>query len=186
MTARDPIDQLSRALDQAGAVIAGVSPQDAGNATPCDAWDVRGLVNHVVHDVHQFTVMATGGRWQQAADDVIGDNWTGAYNQAARALLGAWQRPGALEATVQLPFGEYSATWRVGQQVSDLAVHAWDIAKATGQATNLDPEIGQYSLAWARNNLLPRLRGAAFGPEVRVPAEAPIYDRLAGFFGRAV
>ena len=26
--------------------------------------------------------------------------------------------------------------------------------------------------------------GQAFGPEVPVPADAPVYDRLAGFFGR--
>jgi uncharacterized protein (TIGR03086 family) len=186
MTARDPIDQLAWALDQTGAVIAKVSVDDAARPTPCRAWDVRALVNHVVHDVRQFTAMVTGAPWQPKDDDLIGDNWAGAYKGAARELLASWKRPGALAATVELPFGQYPATWRVGQQVSDLAVHAWDIAKATGQSTDLDPGIGEYSLAWARNNLLPKFRGNAFGPEVRVPADAPLYDRLAGFFGRSV
>lgn len=191
MTARDPIDQLSRALDQAGAVIANLRPEDAACPTPCRAWDLRALVNHVVHDVRLFTAMATGAPWEPQDNDVIGDNWAGAFNDSARSLLATWKHPGALEATVQLPFGEYSGNWRVGQQVSDLAVHAWDIAKATGQPTDLDPEIGEYSLAWARNNLLPKFRGdeasgLAFGPEVRVPVDALLYDRLAGFFGRAI
>lgn len=101
----------------------------------------------------------------------------------------AWRREGALEGTVRLPFGEVPAAWCVDQQISDLVVHGWDIAKATGQPTALDPELGQASLAWARENLLPELRGDegggyAFGPEVPVPDTAPLHDRLAAFFGR--
>jgi hypothetical protein len=34
-----------------------------------------------------------------------------------------------------------------------------------------------------KDNLKPEFRGSAFGPEVSVPDDAPIYDRLAGFFG---
>jgi hypothetical protein len=33
-------------------------------------------------------------------------------------------------------------------------------------------------------NLKPEFRGNAFGPEVSVPDDTLIYDRLAGFFGR--
>jgi uncharacterized protein (TIGR03086 family) len=187
--ANDPIALLARALDQAGAIISRVRPDQATLPTPCRAWNVRALVNHVVHDVQQFTAMAHGGQWAQQDTYVIGDEWTGAYRQAAASLLAAWQREGALEGTVQLPFGEFPATWRVNQQIADLAVHAWDIARATGQSTNLDDELGQLSLDWARQNLKPQFRGEevsgrAFGPEVFVPEDAPLYDRLAGFFGR--
>ncbi|MDQ6674034.1 MAG: TIGR03086 family metal-binding protein [Chloroflexota bacterium] len=187
--ASDPIALLSRALDQTGALVARVRPDQARLPTPCRAWDVRALINHVVHDVQQFTMMARGGQWAAQDTDVIGDDWAGAYRQAAIALLAAWQQEGALDGTVQLPVGEVSGEWRVSQQIADLAVHGWDIARATGQATNLDPELAQVSLAWARQNLQPQFRGAegsgrAFGAEVVVPEDAPVYDRLAGFFGR--
>lgn len=69
-------------------------------------------------------------------------------------MLEAWRGEGALDRTIHLPFGERPATWSVGQQVADLVVHGWDVAKATGQ------------------------------PEVSVPEEAPLYDRLAAWFGR--
>jgi len=39
-------------------------------------------------------------------------------------------------------------------------------------------------LDWARDNLKPQFRGQAFGPEVPVDPDAPLYDRLAAFFGR--
>ena len=40
------------------------------------------------------------------------------------------------------------------------------------------------ALAWGHESLKPEIRGQAFGPELSVPENAPIYDRLAGFFGR--
>jgi uncharacterized protein (TIGR03086 family) len=187
--AGDPIDLLARTLDQTGAIIARVRPEQAALPTPCRSWDVRALVNHVVHDVQQFAAMAGGGRFEQRDDDVIGDDWGGAYRAAAASLLAAWRREGALDRMVQLPFGEVPASWQVGQQITDLAVHGWDVAKATGQPTGLDAEAGQLALDWARENLKPQFRGDeasghAFGPEVPVADDAPLYDRLAGFFGR--
>ena len=85
--------------------------------------------------------------------------------------------------------GEVPATWILGQHVADVVVHGWDLAKATGQSTDLDPELGQFALDWAKESLKPEFRGdeesgRSFGPEVPVAADAPLYDRLAGFFGR--
>jgi hypothetical protein len=65
------------------------------------------------------------------------------------------------------------------------------VARATAQPTDLDPEIGQTSLEWAKQNLLEQYRGdedsgQVFGFEVTVAPDAPVYDRLAGFFGRTV
>jgi uncharacterized protein (TIGR03086 family) len=187
--AGDPVALLSKALDQTGSVISRVRPEQAALPTPCRSWDVRSLVNHVVHDVQMFTVVAKGGRRERDEGDVIGDDWSAAYRQSAASLLAVWRRPGALEGTRRLPFGEVPASWQVYQVISDLAVHAWDVAKATGQPTDLEPEVGQAALDWGRENLKPQFRGdeasgQSFGPEVPVPDGAPLYDRLAGFWGR--
>jgi uncharacterized protein (TIGR03086 family) len=189
MAATGSVDLLDRTLAQTEAIVARVRPEQATLPTPCASWDVRALVNHLVHDVRQFTAAVHGGESGPKDADVIGDDWAGAYRQAASALLAAWRRPGALEGTIRLPFGDFPATWRLGQQIADLAVHGWDVAKATGQPTDLDPEVGQFALDWSRENLKPEFRGdeasgRAFGPEVAVAADAALYDRLAGFFGR--
>jgi uncharacterized protein (TIGR03086 family) len=187
--ADDPIAQLARSLDQTGAIISRTRPAQATLPTPCRSWDVRALVNHVVLDVQHFTATASGEKWDAHEGDTIGEDWTGAYRRAADALVAAWQREGVLDRTLTLPFGDVPATWSVGQQIADLVVHGWDIAKATGQSTDLDPELGQLALDWARENLKPQFRGdedsgQAFGLEVPVPEDAPLHDRLAGFFGR--
>ncbi len=183
--AKDPIDQLSRAVDQTEAIISRIRRDQATLPTPCSSWDVRALINHVVaQDLRQFTERASGGGSRELDVGDIGENWIGAYREAAEQLLGAWRRPGALEGTVKLPFGEFPRTWFVGQQIADLVVHGWDLAKATGQPTELDPELGQLALDWGRENLRPEFRGRDFGPEVPVTEDAGLHERLAGLFGR--
>jgi uncharacterized protein (TIGR03086 family) len=184
MADSDPVARLSRAVDQTGAIISGIRPDQAALPTPCSQWDVSALVDHVVEDVRQFTVRASRGTSDQPEASAIGDDWTGAYREAADSLLKAWRREGALDGTVELPFGEGPAAWFVDLQTADLLVHGWDLAKATGQSTGIDPELGKSALEWGRENLRPEFRGDRFGPEVPVPEEAPLQERLVGFFGR--
>ena len=186
---RDPIALLARALGQVGAILSRVRPEQASLPTPCSPWDVRALVDHVVQDVQRFTVVTSGRASEQHDRGVIGDDWDAAYRQAARSLLAAWLREDELEQRVQLPFGEFPVSWRLGQQIAYLAMHSWDIAKSTGQSTDLDPEVGELALEWARENLKAQFRdeggsGCAFSAEVLVDNDASLYDRLAGFMGR--
>jgi uncharacterized protein (TIGR03086 family) len=184
--AADALEPLTRALDQMGALVDAVRPAQATLPTPCAGWDVRTLVNHVVGDLQQFRGLAKGGRYERRDDDLIGDDWSAAYGDAARALLETWSEAGALEGTITLPFGEVPATWRVEQLIVEMVVHGWDISRSTGQSIDLDPELARRALAWGAENLKPEYRGGAgaFGHEVPVSAEAPAYDRVAGFFGR--
>ena len=145
---------------------------------------MRALVNHIVHDLQLFAESTRGGRWRARDDDAIGADWVGAYRDAGRSLVAAWSEEGALEGTIELPFGTFPAAWRIGQHVSDLVVHGWDVAKATEQAADFDRELSEYSLQWAKENLRPEFRGRGFGPEVSAPEDAPLLDRLVAFFGR--
>ena len=180
---------LGRALGQTGTVIASIRPDQAGLATPCGSWDVRTLVNHIVYDARMFADTTQGLPRPPAGEDLIGDDWSAAFDAAAADLIAVWRRPGATEGMISLPQGETPRIWRVGQQLGNFAVHAWDVAKASGQSTDLDPAVGEIALAWGRENLKPEFRGEegsgkAFGPEVAVPDDAKLYRRLAGLFGR--
>ena len=183
MPATDALGLLARALEQAGTIVARVRPDQAGLPTPCAGWDVRTLVNHTVFDLHLFQSMVTGGERPEAGADLIADDWPAAYSAAADTLLSTWRAKG-VDWTMHSQLGDLPATWAAGQQLANMAVHSWDIARATDQSTALDPEVGEAALTWGRQNLKPELRGQTFGPEVAVPPDAPLYDRLAGFFGR--
>jgi uncharacterized protein (TIGR03086 family) len=174
---------LERADDQLRRIISRLSPAQAALPTPCRDFNLRTLVNHVVYDVQTFTAMISGGQRGSPDVDLLGDDWLAAYTSSADRLLAAWRSRGT-GGTLTSRMGELPATWALGQHVGDLVVHAWDVAKATGNTGELDPELAEAALAWGRQNLKPEYRGQSFGPEVAVPEHAPAYDRLAGFFGR--
>ncbi len=70
--------------------------------------------------------------------------------------------------------------------MGETAIHAWDLAEATGQTAHLDPAIAEAALVQLRERLTPEARAnsTAFGPEIPVADDAPPYLRLAGFLGR--
>jgi len=188
--ADDPVALLSNALEQAAEVIDGVDADQAALPTPCRSWDVRALAEHLVDDLGKFAVAAAGDRpdWSKPAPAVDGD-LAAAFRERMAPLLDGWRGAGDLTATIKLPLGEVPASFVVYQQVAELAAHAWDLAKATGQKVDFDPAVATAALDWAATALRPQFRGdedsgKVFGPEVAVSADAPAYDRLAAFFGR--
>ncbi len=189
--ATDPVEQLGRAVRQMSDIIGALKPDQAALPTPCRSWDVTDLVSHLLDDLRQFTVRATGGTPDRTAPTVrVTDHWQQAFDAGADALLAAWRRAGDLTGTLEVPgMGELPARFPVDQQSAEFAVHAWDLAVATGLPTDLDERTGRAALAWAQAALRPQFRGEerdghAFGPEVPTTPDAPLYDRLAAFFGR--
>jgi uncharacterized protein (TIGR03086 family) len=182
MPGDDEFALLARAVGQTRAIISHIRPEQKNLPTPCTEWDVRALVNHVVFDTQNFTAAVGGGERPAADADLIGANWTDAYATASDRLLAAWRQRGTA-GEVRLGRGEVAATWASGMHLFSETVHGWDIASATGQSTDLDPDVGQAALDFARENLEP-FRGRGFGPPVAVPEDASLYDRLAGFCGR--
>ncbi len=63
-----------------------------------------------------------------------------------RDLRGA----GRMSATFKLPLGEVPGQVFIGLRTTDVLTHAWDLAAATGQSTDLDPELAVERLAAAR------------------------------------
>jgi uncharacterized protein (TIGR03086 family) len=192
-TATDPLILLSRALDQAGGVVAAIGDGELTLPTPCRSWDVGTLTAHLIHDLEQFRVQASGGRpaWG-APPPGLPPERAAAFDEGARALLDAWRESGDLGRTVPIPgMGEVPARFFVDQEITELAIHAWDLAVATRQpVAALDPVIAEAALVWSTAALRPEYRGdeasgRGFGPEVPVPPGAPAYDRLAGWLGRS-
>ena len=73
--------------------------------------------------------------------------------------------------------------------MAELAAHAWDLAKATGQIETLDPSLAAAALEGARAWIKPQYRnmvepGAPFGTEVGPAPGADDWERLAAFMGR--
>jgi uncharacterized protein (TIGR03086 family) len=89
-----------------------------------------------------------------------------------------------MDATCHLSFGDYSGSEYAGQLLLDTLVHGWDIAKATGQDTRLDPELVSACLPIAEQ-LTSQFRSAGvFGELLPVDPDADAQTRLLALMGR--
>ncbi|MDR6118057.1 hypothetical protein QE370_001241 [Aeromicrobium sp. SORGH_AS981] len=63
-------------------------------------------------------------------------------------------------------------------------MHTWDLARASGQDVELDPDRCAAMLA-GMQPIEDLLRGSGqYGPAVSVPDDASVQDRFVGFIGR--
>ena len=118
--------------------------------------------------------------------DELGPDWAAQFRDRAAALLAVWRAADLDQPTAIPGGGQAPLRGRADQQIAELAMHGWDLVKATGQRADLDPRLAEHALAWSQRMLRPEFRGPdrAIGAEVPVPPDAPAYDRLAGWFGR--
>ena len=166
---------LSRALDQAGDVLAAVHADQLARPTPCGDWDVAQLIGHLVNAPVRFLEMARGENpdWS-AGPRPATSNWVTEFRSNADYLIHYWHQA-----------GDSADAGQVDWQTAEIAVHTWDVARATGQSSPLLPEVAERGLAFMSAMLTPDNRGKAFAPAVPVPEDASAYDRLAALAGRA-
>jgi uncharacterized protein (TIGR03086 family) len=185
----NPIDLLRQASDLFQDVVANVPPDQMTSPTVNDEWDVRGVINHLVAGNEWMAQSLTSpDPVPRPSGDAIGDRAPlAAYTESADAMFAAFEQPGALGKLVQMPFGEIPAGGLAMIRFGDLLSHAWDVAKATGQSTDLAPELCELALAAMQERLEGRDRThMPFKEPFPVPAEACAADRLAGYLGKPV
>jgi uncharacterized protein (TIGR03086 family) len=122
--------------------------------------------------------------------DYAAGDYVATYDQGIAEALTAVRAPGGLEGIVELPFGSIPREMWLGILTTDAFIHGWDVAKATGQPTDLDPELAAELLEGARLFLQPAFRGEdtvmPFGPEQDAPPGSSNADQLGAFLGRTV
>jgi uncharacterized protein (TIGR03086 family) len=195
MSATAPLEQ---AIGVAKQVLAGVTKEDLAKPTPCISWNVGQLINHLVGANYFFIACMNGetpGGEDGSVDFSAGD-FTVAFDEAAAAAVAVFGAPGALEKTANAPFGQIPAPAFLGLATNDIFTHAWDLAKATGQSTDLAPDLAEALLAQSKMSIADAFRGPdggpnqdqgpPFGVEQKAPDGSSVADQLAAFLGRVV
>src|SRR4051812_8980256 len=141
---------LEAAIASTRSVLAGVSKEQLDEATPCASWKVRELINHIVGG-QAFFVAGINGQPPTASDsDYASGDFVGSFDQNAKECLAAFGADGAMERMCKLPFGTMPGSAFVGIAATDTFAHGWDLAKATGQSTDLDPQLATALLVGAK------------------------------------
>ncbi|HSO97038.1 MAG TPA: TIGR03086 family metal-binding protein [Acidimicrobiia bacterium] len=182
-------EALEQAISSTRTVLTGVSKEQLGDPTPCAQWKVSDLINHIVGAQSFFEAGAKGEPPPSGETDFSSGDFVAAFDEGSRRCVAAFQADGVMEKMLTLPFGQVPGSAFVGISATDTFTHGWDLAKATGQSTDLDPGLAAQLLGAARMAIQPSFRtpeGNPFGPEQTAPDGACTADQLAAFLGRKV
>jgi uncharacterized protein (TIGR03086 family) len=196
----DPRPAYARAVALGGEVIAGVRPDQLRAPTPCSEFDVATLLDHLVLVLERTAAMGRGDDAMAVQPAGRTEGWADAWQQAAHANQAAWSDE-ALDRKVTLPWTSMSGAEVLQMYTSEVTVHTWDLATATGQHPRWDDAVVGTALDAMRRDLpvegrremieeamrnmppgTPRV--FPFADAVPVPEDAPLIDRLAGWTGR--
>ncbi len=164
--------------------VRGVRHADWDNPAPCEGWVARDVVRHLVEWFPAFLRSGAGIELPQGpsvdVDPVAA--WT-VHSDGVQALL---DDPATAGKTLR---NEHVGELRLDVAIdrfytSDVFMHAWDLARATGQDERLDPG----KCAELLDGMLPMddvlRRSGHYGPRVAVPDDADVQTRLLAFIGR--
>lgn len=169
-------------------VVASVGQSAWGTPTPCSEWTVRQVLNHARVDQQAYGLAITGGRPDSdpfhPADALDGDP-AAELDKVLRQVADAYAGLPADSDQVPTPLGPLPPRIAAGAAAMDAAVHAWDIAVATGQDRPLSPELAE-GIRPAADHLVDRLRDAyrVFAPAVEGSRDHDRAEALPAFLGR--
>lgn len=181
MSQPEPVDLYRRAAADAVRVASGVRPDQLDRPTPCSAWTVQELLDHLVGGTRYLGAAMAGIAPTVPTGTTAEDFRTG----VDECLLGLAD-PEALDRTCASPLGfEWTVLEATAGTFMDLLIHTWDLAVATGQPCDLDLDLVQACTAMFLPDMPERGRAAGIiGPAVTVTDDAGPQDRLLAAMGR--
>lgn len=186
------VDEYQRVADEHRGVAAhftatveGVAPGAWDNPAPPAGWVARDVVLHLLEWFPPF-LSVYGGLDLPAGPSAEGD-LLGAWRHQTDALQAILDDPAHAERTLQVP---NLGPMPLGQAIdrfytTDVFLHRWDLARATGQDDTLDPAKCAEMLAGMEPMEEAMRNSGQFGPRVEVPDDADIQTRLLAFIGRS-
>lgn len=179
---RQALEEFSRRVD-------AIDDDQWDDPVPCcPDFDVRGLVRHVTEKTAWTPPLLDGKAPEEVEDriedDLSGDDPREVWERAARVARQAVEEPGALEGTVQTSAGEVRARDYLSEVFADTLIHAWDLAQATRNDDQLDPEAVDACAAWFETAEGAWRESGAVGPPIAVPPDVDPQTRLLARFGR--
>jgi uncharacterized protein (TIGR03086 family) len=197
----DPRPLFFRALATGGDVVAAVRPEQLESPTPCSEFDVATLLDHLVMVAERTAAMGRGEPPMAVQPAHRDSGWADAWRAAVDDNEAAWAGDAALDRKVTLPWTEMTGAEVLQMYTSEVTVHTWDVAAATGQrpawddavlATALSamerdlPAVGRKEMIeQAMKNLPPGMPATfPFAEAIDTPQGAPLIDRLVAWTGR--
>jgi uncharacterized protein (TIGR03086 family) len=182
---------MAAAAAEAARVVAGVPGHLMDTPTPCDDWDLRTLVNHVILWTAYSAERRAHG--ESVAEDLMSKDFTAdpGFAQDYAAQIGravaAWSDPAAWERELGVMGSGTPAADVAAMLIAEMVLHGWDLARATGQEYACDEAVAASVLATveAQGEMFRQYQG--FAAIVTLPAgeeDVTVLDRALSLSGR--
>jgi uncharacterized protein (TIGR03086 family) len=182
----DVHERYVAALEEADRHVARIADQWT-NPTPCDEWDVRALLDHLVYETLWVPDLVAGATLEQVGDryegDRLGDDPSAAW-QAARTAAIDGVRSAAPGASVHTSAGRVSAESYLTEMLFDASIHGWDLAQGIGVEHSIPDDVADDLVTWFTPQVERWLAVGAIAQPTPVPDDADASTRLIALSGR--
>ncbi|MBU7597148.1 TIGR03086 family protein [Streptomyces sp. P38-E01] len=173
-----------------GEVVTGTADAQLDDPTPCPDYSVRALLGHLVGLTAAFRDAARKN-FSSLTDTDPGagtpeppTDWRTQFPLMLDELAATWRDPAAWTGMTRAGGIDLPGDVAGRVVIDELLIHGWDLAVATGQSYDADPELLNLALEFLNASTDPSDREGMFGPVVPAPADATELDRAVALSGR--
>lgn len=173
------------ALDWVTGLAKEVPTEEMGAPTPCEDFDVRSLLGHLIGTAHRGLATARGIPMRDiphVVNDVPDADLASTYARLAASTRAAWTPLTAAD-EVHAPWGPCTAMEAARGFTVETITHGWDLAVATGQPSDAPNNVADRCLVYAAAVIPDRLRGVMYDRPVANGKASSTTDQLAHLLG---
>jgi uncharacterized protein (TIGR03086 family) len=163
--------------------VAAVSDWSA--PTPDTDWNVTQLVSHVIEEQQWVPWLLSGLTTRQAKSRLrpLTDDLTHEWHRYSLAATTAWH-DASPDDRVNLSYDTVAAIDYLKEQVSDVTIHTWDLARAVGADERIDDELIAHVWTVFEPQKETLEASGLYASPVPVAEDAPLQTRLLALTGR--
>ncbi|MFE1596327.1 TIGR03086 family metal-binding protein [Nocardia sp. NPDC058705] len=179
-------ERVARAAEPLSKILRTITSDRLADPTPCADFDVRALLNHLLHWGPSLIGAARKGEIAPGPEvDLTTGDWAAALDTQLTDLAAAWGRPDAWQGVTRMggPM-ELPAPLVGGMVVGELIVHGWDLARAVGTTVHWDDDLLRETYNDTAATAEQGRELGIYGPEIPIDTGAPLLDRILGLTGR--
>jgi uncharacterized protein (TIGR03086 family) len=180
--------ELSDAAGATALVVDNVTPAELSDPTPCDEWDVRALVNHVIlwtsYSLERRAHGESVAPELMERDFAAAPDFASAYRAQLDRAVAAWADPAVWDRELDM-MGAATPAADVGALIiAEMVLHGWDLAAATGQDYSVSERATGAALRAVEANAELFRQYQGFADPVPMAADARVLDRVLALSGR--
>jgi uncharacterized protein (TIGR03086 family) len=181
---------MTPACQRTADVLTNVTDDQLTAATPCHDYSVGDVLHHVGGLALAFAAAAKKDLGPLTASAPAPDasqldsDWRTIYPARLTELAREWGDPSAWQGMSRIAGMEMPGEVVGSVALTEVVIHGWDLARATGQPYEVDPSVSEAVLANVSQAAAEGPVEGLFGPAVPIADDAPVLDRIIALSGR--